>query len=103
MTGSAQETCPSCRGQSRRRGRSDRPRRIMVSLSKVGVVAVGAAAAGVLVLGGAALADAATKASSGTTANGYGRAGGGGYGRADGGSADTPVTGAEATKVGDAV
>jgi hypothetical protein len=106
MTAPAQEPCALFEDSTGEDAGPDRPRRMQVSLNKVGLVAAGAAAAGALVVGGSALADAATEASSGTTANGYGYTGNGrgpGGPGGEGGSADTPVTGDEAAKVTAAV
>jgi hypothetical protein len=73
-----------------------------VSSNKMGLAAGAAVAAGALLFGGAALANAATGASStSSTSTAYSASG---YGRGEGGgSADTPVTGAEAAKVTAAV
>jgi hypothetical protein len=66
-----------------------------VSLKKVGIAVAGTAAAGLVILGGATLADAATKTSAtSSTPSGYGH---------PGASNDTPVTGDELAKVTAAV
>jgi hypothetical protein len=66
-----------------------------VSLKKVGLAVAGTAAAGLVILGGATVADAATKTSAtSSTPSGYGR---------PGASNDTPVTGDELAKVTAAV
>jgi hypothetical protein len=72
-----------------------------VSSNKISLAVGAALAAGGLLLGGSALANAATGTTSTavTTANGYGAEGS----RGPGGSADTPVTGTEAAKVTAAV
>ncbi|WP_250007930.1 hypothetical protein [Actinoplanes sp. M2I2] len=66
-----------------------------MSVKKVGLAVAGTAAAGLVILGGATLADAATKTSAtSSTPNGYGH---------PGASNDTPVTGDELAKVTAAV
>ena len=71
-----------------------------MSSNKIGLAVGAALAAGGLLLGGSALANAATGTSSATAAYG---ASGYGMGEGRGGSNDTPVTGAEAAKVTAAV
>jgi hypothetical protein len=70
----------------------------MSRLGKVGLAAATTAAAGAIVFGGQALADAASGTSGSGTASTTS-----GYAAGPGGSADTPVTGAELTKVTAAV
>src|SRR3954453_10188210 len=66
-----------------------------VSSKKIGLAVAGTAAAGLVILGGATVADAATKTSAtSSTPSGYGR---------PGASNDTPVTGDELAKVTAAV
>ncbi len=90
-----------------------------VSLRKLGIGAAIVTASAAIVVGGSALANAAARSAGvpgaagygvpgygtpGNGAPGYGAPGyGGGHGRGSGGSADTPVTGAELTKVTNAM
>ena len=90
-----------------------------MSLRKLGIGAAIVTASAAIVVGGSALANAAARSAGVPGAAGYGVPGygapgygapgygapgyGGGHGRGGGGSADTPVTGAELTKVTDAM
>ena len=85
-----------------------------MSLRKLGIGAAIVTASAAIVVGGSALANAAARSAGVPGAAGYGVPGygapgygapgyGGGHGRGGGGSADTPVTGAELTKVTNAM